>query len=250
MVITPQEQKTRQAILTKLEHHLPLVPQAKYHRIMRNRGHARLRPQDIFPSAPEHDVTYVLNHAAVDAISHCIESYASEIAEGEMLATFQTMDHFSPRKALYKTLSQTLNSVRVWGEGIPPKGCPKIDFVPTFHHELNRYWTICFSSEKGSAVLICKQVNQEKEDESKLYMGFYSANPYLVQSIRRSFLLVSCGLDAVVRMWQKEQHVPRLAPKELERFFTSDENVFTESKAEKTGHPRLRQKRTLKTNRS
>jgi hypothetical protein len=170
-------------------------------------------------SIPQSDLTHVFNNDAMLAISHAIEDLAGEVREGELVSTFQKLENFLPQKKRYNGLAEDLDAVRVWGHGIPPKGCRKIDFVPIFRPELEKYWLVLFSSEKTSAVLVCRQVNQASDFSKKLFAGFYSFNPFLVQSIRRQFNLMSCGLDGVMRELEKELKIPTLSLKELSRYF-------------------------------
>lgn len=168
---------------------------------------------------PRSDLTHVFNNEAMLAISHAIEDLASEVREGELISTFQNLENFAPQKRRYLSLAQDLDAVRVWGSGTPPKRCGKIDFVPIFRPELSRYWLVLFASDVASAVLVCRQVNQASSFEKKLFAGFYSFNPFLVQSIRRQFNLMSCGLDAVVQRMERELNIPTLSLKDLSSYF-------------------------------
>ncbi|NJK92450.1 MAG: hypothetical protein HC904_11820 [Blastochloris sp.] len=168
---------------------------------------------------PEHDITHLFNNEAMLAVSHAIEDMASEYREGELISTFQRLENFGPQKKRYVGLSKDLDAVRVWGEGTPPKGCSRIDFIPIFRPELMRYWVVLFASPKASAVLVCRQVNQTDSFQKKIFAGFYSFNPFLVESIRRQFNLMSCGLDYIVNEWEKDYHFGSPALKEINRYF-------------------------------
>ncbi len=168
---------------------------------------------------PRSDLTHVFNNEAMLAISHAIEDLAAEVRDGELISTFQNLNNFAPQKRRYVGLSKDLDAVRVWGSGTPPKRCGKIDFVPIFRPELEKYWLVLFASDTASTVLVCRQINQASTFDKKLFSGFYSFNPFLVQSIRRQFNLMSCGLDAVVQKLERELNIPTLSLKELSSYF-------------------------------
>ena len=54
-----------------------------------------------------------------------------------------------------------------------------------------------------------RQVNKATKFADKKFVGFYSFNPYLVQSIRWRFNLLSCGLSKVIAHWEKSVSLPR-----------------------------------------
>jgi hypothetical protein len=168
---------------------------------------------------PESDIIHLFNNEAMLAVSHAIEDLASEQREGELISTFQKMKNFLPQKKRYTGLSKDLDSVRVWGEGEPPKRCGRIDFIPIFRPELFKYWIVLFSSTKVKAVLICRQVNQSEVFTEKLFAGFYSFNPFLVESVRRQFNLMSCGLDYVVNQWEKDYYFAAPPLAQINQYF-------------------------------
>ena len=167
---------------------------------------------------PDSDLHHVMDPQAMLAISHAIEDIASETRKGELIATFQDFKNFLPEKNRYMSLAEDLDSVRVWGSGEPPKKCGKIDFVPTHDERVLRYWLVLFDSEDARAVLLCKQVNKAVDFAHKKFIGFYSFNPYLVQSIRWRFNLLSCGLSKVISHWEKSLPFPDLKMCDLERY--------------------------------
>lgn len=170
-------------------------------------------------SIPDSDITHVFNNEAMLAVSHAIEDMADEVGQGELISTFQRLENFAPQKKRYMALANKLDLVRVWGEGTPPKRCGKVDFVPVFHPQLNRYWIVLFQSPEQQAVLVCRQVNDAEKFEEKAFVGFYSFNPYLVESIRWRFNLVCCGLGPLVRAWEKELGLPTLRLADLSPLF-------------------------------
>lgn len=172
-------------------------------------------------SIPQSDITHLFNNEAMLAISHAIEDLALEERKGELISTFQKLENFLPQKKRYNGLAQDLDAVRVWGQGLAPKGCPRIDFIPIFRPELLKYWIVLFSSPKVNAVLVCSQINKSKEFQNKIFAGFYSFNPFLVQSIQRQFNLMSCGLDCVVNQWEKDYRHTTPALKEVDRYFAT-----------------------------
>ncbi|MDZ4788449.1 MAG: DICT sensory domain-containing protein [Blastochloris sp.] len=170
-------------------------------------------------SIPEHDIIHVFNNEAMLAVSHAIEDLASEQRQGELISTFQLLENFKPQKKRYVGLSKDLDAVRVWGAGQTPKGCSRIDFIPIFRPELSKYWIVLFASPKANAVLVCRQVNESDTFQKKVFAGFYSFNPFLVESIKRQFNLMSCGLDHVVNQWEKDYHFASPCLKEIDRYF-------------------------------
>jgi hypothetical protein len=167
---------------------------------------------------PDSDLHHVMDSEAMLAISHAIEDVAGETRKGELIATFQDFKNFLPEKQRYMSLAEDLDAVRVWGFGQPPKNGGKIDFIQTNEERLKRYWLVLFDSEDARAVLLCKQVNKATKFEDKKFIGFYSFNPYLVQSIRWRFNLLSCGLSKVIAHWEKSFPFPDLKMCDLERY--------------------------------
>ena len=139
-------------------------------------------------------------------------------ANGELIATFQEFENFLPEKKRYVSLAEDLDAVRVWGHGTVPKNCGKVDFVQTNDERIGRYWLVLFDSPDARAVLLGRQVNKATKFEDKKFVGFYSFNPYLVQSIRWRFNLLSCGLSKVIAHWEKSVSLPDLKMGDLERY--------------------------------
>ena len=65
----------------------------------------------------------------------------------------------------------------------------------------------------------------EKKFEEKKFIGFYSFNPYLVQSIRWRFNLLSCGLSRVITHWEKSFPFPDLKMRDLDRLIRKPDAV-------------------------
>ncbi|MEM6885373.1 MAG: DICT sensory domain-containing protein [Verrucomicrobiota bacterium] len=171
---------------------------------------------------PATDITHLFNNKAMLAVSHAIEDLAGEIREGELISTFQNFDNFQPQKKRYKGLAKDLDAVRVWGEGTPPKRCPQIDFIPLFREEMKRYWVVVFNSPKQYAALVCRQVNDSDEFNHKIFAGFYTFNPFVVESFRRQLNLMSVGLDSVVAEFESQFKIPMLSLKEIRDYFERD----------------------------
>jgi hypothetical protein len=167
---------------------------------------------------PDSDITHVFDNEIMLAISHAIEDLAGEVRTGELIATFQRFENFKHQKDRYCSLAQDLDAVRVWGTGTPPDDCPKIDFITADDPNIHRYWLVLFDSPHCRAVLLCKQVNQATTFAHKKFVGFYSFNPYLVQSIRWRFNLLSCGLRSVVKSWEKSQSLPDLKMRDIDNY--------------------------------
>jgi hypothetical protein len=167
---------------------------------------------------PDSDLHHVMEPDAMLAISHAIEDIAGDIRQGELIATFQNFENFLPEKKRYMSLAEDLDAVRVWGCGEVPKKCGKIDFVQTNDERLSRYWLVLFDSPDARAVLLGRQVNKVTRFAEKKFVGFYSFNPYLVQSIRWRFNLLSCGLNKIISHWEKSVSLPDLKMCDLERY--------------------------------
>jgi len=173
---------------------------------------------------PDSDLHHVMDPEAILAISHAIEDIAAEERQGELIATFQDFKNFLPHKNRYISMAEDLDAVRVWGDGEPPKKCGKVDFVQV-NGQLLRYWLVLFDSPHVRAVLLCKQVNKATELADKKFLGFYSFNPYLVQSIRWRFNLMSCGLTKMVAHWEKSFPFPDLKMRDLDRLIKQPDAV-------------------------
>lgn len=151
---------------------------------------------------PESDVHHVLDSEIMLGVSHAIEDLAMDIGEGELIATFQDLGNFETQRKRYNRIATKLDAVRVWGSGPKPKGCPKIDFICTDDPKINRYWLVLFDSPRCRAILLCRQINRTKNFNKKHFVGFYSFNPYLVQSVRWRFNLLSSGLSRILKHWE------------------------------------------------
>ena len=152
---------------------------------------------------PVSDVTHLFNHEAMLAASHAIEDLARDTGCGELIATFQRIENFSPQQERYQQIADEIDAVRVWAEGEPTRRAASIDFVPIFHPLLARYWVVLFESPDIHAVLFCKQANEAQDFARKIFSGFYSFNPFLVRCIRRRFSLLAAGVDGVVNHFER-----------------------------------------------
>lgn len=170
---------------------------------------------------PEHDIIHVFDNEMMLAVSHAIEDLASEVREGELIATFQTFENFTEARKRYVSLARDLDAVRVWGSGTPPKGCPGVDFIVSGNEKLMRYWLVLFESRDDHAVLVCKQITADDGSTGKKFVGFYSFSPYLVQSIRWRFNLISSGLNSVVNHWEKSFSLPDVKMSDLSPFLNA-----------------------------
>jgi hypothetical protein len=188
------------------------------------RSHAKVRLGDLV-TIPDSDLHHVMDSKAMLAISHAIEDVAAEERQGELIATFQDFKNFLPHKNRYIGLAEELDTVRVWGCGQVPQKCGKVDFIQADEQRLLRYWLVLFDSEHTRAVLLCKQVNRAEKFEDKKFLGFYSFNPYLVQSIRWRFNLLSCGLSGVMSHWEKSFPFPDLKMRDLDRLIRQPDAV-------------------------
>jgi len=188
------------------------------------RSHEKVRLGDLV-TIPDSDLHHVMDADAMLAISYAIEDIASEERQGELIATFQNFENFLPHKTRYMSLAEDIDAVRVWGCGKPPAKAGKVDFIVADDAKLLRYWLVLFDSPDARAVLLCKQVNKAEKFEDKKFLGFYSFNPYLVQSIRWRFNLLSCGLSRVISHWEKSFPFPDLKMRDLDRMIKRSDAV-------------------------
>ena len=215
---TPCERATTSRFKAKLKpyhHHFEKCSKAV--RVHHGRTQDKVRLGEVV-KIPDSDLHHVMEPEAILAISHAIEDLAGETRRGELIATFQDFKNFLPEKKRFISLAEDLDAVRVWGSGTVPKNCGKIDFIETDEQRMKRYWLVLFDSPDSRAVLLCKQVNRATDFHDKKFIGFYSFNPYLVQSIRWRFNLLSCGLSRVMSHWEKSFAFPDLKMCDLERY--------------------------------
>ncbi|MEM1059268.1 MAG: DICT sensory domain-containing protein [Verrucomicrobiota bacterium] len=165
---------------------------------------------------PDSDVHHILDSPVMLAISHAIEDLALEHGGGELISTFQDFKNFAPQKERYLELAEKLDSVRVWGSGEPPEGCRDIDFVYVDDPKVRKYWLVLYDNPECHAMLLCRQVNRALKYENKKFVGFYSFNPYLVQSIRWRFNLLSSGLAKVLTHWEQSFQFPSVTSQHLQ----------------------------------
>lgn len=215
---TKTESKTAKKFLPKLKCHLSDC-QAGHSAI--RLGHCQTKGGMTLAERvqiPERDIIHVFEPETMLAVSHAIEDLAAETGCGELISTFQKFVNFLPQKKRYISLAQDLDAVRVWGAGEIPKRCPGIDFIVANDPKIVKYWLVLFDSPENHAVLVCKQVNQSEVYAEKKFIGFYSFNPYLVQSIRWRFNLLSSGLNKIMSHWDKSMMLPDLKLRDLDSF--------------------------------
>jgi hypothetical protein len=193
-------------------------------KVHHGRSEKKVRLGDLV-TIPDSDLHHVMDSDAMLAISHAIEDIAAEERQGELIATFQDFENFKPHRNRYMNLAEDLDAVRVWGCGKPPQKCGKVDFIIADEAKLLRYWLVLFDSEHARAVLLCKQVNRAEKFEDKKFVGFYSFNPYLVQSIRWRFNLLSCGLSKVIAHWERTFPFPDLKMRDLDQMIRQPDTV-------------------------
>lgn len=219
IVATRQEDQTRRRFERKLKRYLRPGRQRAVP-VRRTAGKKTITLGELV-TMPAHDITHVFNNEAMLAISHAIEDLAAEVREGELLSTFQKIENFLDQRKRYAGLARDLDAVRVWASGRPPARAGKIDFVPIFRKELQRYWVVLFASPRAHAVLVCRQANEAEHFDDKVFTGFYSFNPFLVESIRRHFNLISCGLDGLVAGWERDFQMPSISLQDIRRLLPS-----------------------------
>jgi hypothetical protein len=96
----------------------------------------------------------------------------------------------------------------VWGNGKIPKPVEGIDFIHADDLRVANYWMVLFESERVSALLLCRQKNKTDVFPKKKFVGFYTFNPFLVESVRRHFNLLTSGLPGLVEQWEKLIDLP------------------------------------------
>jgi Sensory domain in DIguanylate Cyclases and Two-component system len=181
-----------------------------------SRRPARLdKPVDL----PHQDLHHVFDTDMLLALSRAIEDLAEDTGCGELISTFQHFNNFTPYKKRYRALAKRLDSVRVWGAGQKPDDCPGIDFIHVDHTEVKRYWVVLFDSPERRAVLLSKQINTTENLKNKTFVGFYSFNPFLVQSVRYRFNLLCCGLEGVLSHWEQNFSLPKVRASDVDTYF-------------------------------
>ncbi|NBR46687.1 MAG: hypothetical protein EBT68_06205 [Verrucomicrobia bacterium] len=196
---TPGEKRSEKLFRSRLRPYLKI----KKTRTVPASPKARAENHSEIAVLPVADVTHLFNHDAMLAASHAIEDLAHDTGCGELIATFQRIENFTPQRDRYLQIAGEIDAVRVWAEGEPPGRTPAIDFIPIFHPLLTRYWVVLFESAEVHAVLFCKQANESPHFSRKIFSGFYSFNPFLVRSIRRRFSLLAAGVDGVVAHFER-----------------------------------------------
>ncbi|HEY0256173.1 MAG TPA: DICT sensory domain-containing protein [Candidatus Methylacidiphilales bacterium] len=214
--------KKFQAKLKPYHHHFKKCSKAV--RVHNGLADGKVRLGDLV-TIPDSDLHHVMDSEAMLAISHAIEDIASEEGTGELISTFQDFENFLPYKARYMGLAEDLDAVRVWGCGKVPQKCGKVDFIQADEAKLLKYWLVLFDSEHARAVLLCKQINRATAFKDKKFIGFYSFNPYLVQSIRWRFNLMSCGLSKVISHWEKSFPFPDFKMRDLDKLIRQPDSV-------------------------
>jgi DICT domain-containing protein len=158
---------------------------------------------------PATERIYLYDSATMLALSHVIEDLAAETGSGHLVSTFQLFSNFEPQRPRYTVLGQRLQSVRVWGRGKPPKAIEGVDFVPIEPETLMQYWVVLFESEHIHALLLCRQKNSTGEFPKKKFIGYYTFNRFLVESVRRHLNLLTSGLPGLMQKWEALIDLPR-----------------------------------------
>jgi len=142
---------------------------------------------------------YVFDAEAVLSASHAIEEIALEEATGSLLATMQDFRHFAPHRERYWQLAATLDRVRVVARGRkrPPHG--HLQFIPSGHETLRRFWTVLYEGAETHAMLICRQANEGDRFERRRFIGFYSFSAKLIAGVRRDLEQILAGKSSHMR---------------------------------------------------
>ncbi|MES2308124.1 MAG: hypothetical protein V4507_04620 [Verrucomicrobiota bacterium] len=182
---------------------------------------------------PDTDLHHVFDADTVLAVSNAIIDLSSEVRGGDLIVSFPDFEDYSDYKAVLESIAEDTDSLRVWAFGNPPKNRKNIDFVPMQHTKLQRYHLVLFKNDKSSAVLLCRQINSTNNPDARRYVGFYSFNPYLVESIRWRFNLVTCGLNRLVKAWDNSFPLPDLRMKEIDQLLGKVKTKSLRSRATK-----------------
>lgn len=218
MFVEPTEEvQTSKTFYKKLHIYLNAVDSQFY----RLQLYGKKLPSCVAVKAPIPDITHIFNNGAMLAVSHAIEDLADETSKGELIVTFQDLKKFLPRRQRYIQMAKKLNSIRIWGKGTPPANCPNIDFVPVFHTAVLRYWVVLFTSPKVNAVLVGREINKAADMTKRYFAGFYSLNPFVIQSLRRNFALMSSGLEGSVQNWEKKCRFSAISPQNLKKILAN-----------------------------
>ena len=162
------------------------------------------------------------------AMGHAVEELALHSEGGELIVLFPDIDAFLPLRERYAQLARKPCRIRVWAPGTPPKRCSKIDFVVSVHPRLAKYRLYLFSGADRSALVCCKQLGRPRNNGERealacqeRYVGFCSFDPYVVESVRWRFKLLSCGLEKLVRRWEGFFPLPTPALRAVNEFVKS-----------------------------
>ncbi len=166
---------------------------------------------------PDTDLHHVLDADTVLGVSNAIIDLSSEVRGGDLIVSFSDFEDFKQYQTLLESISKDSDCVRIWAYGKTPKNRKNIDFIPMQHKKLQNYHLVLFQSDKSRAVLVCRQINNAKKTQDRKYLGFYSFNPYLVESIRWRFNLVTCGISKLVKAWDNSLPLPDLHMKEIDQ---------------------------------
>jgi hypothetical protein len=164
---------------------------------------------------PQHDRCYIFDLFTLKLLSRAILDLAKKINEGQIIGVWQDFQYYKEEDASFKALSKSFDSIRVWGEGSPPRRRRKTDFCTTQDPRILRYWITLFRSGSCRAALIARQINKTQNSDKKRFIGFYTFNPYMVKWIRWRFNLCCCGIGKLFNEWEKELHLPRIKSSEL-----------------------------------
>ncbi len=223
---TPAEKKTAKQFLKKLGLRLAAAAAvtSRYPCLcLKGRCPDSKRPLSEQVPVPKHDAVLLFDEVTFGILADLIEEMASEAGAGEWTSTVGHFDDFTALRPRYAALGKTLDTVRAWGVGpAPKKGIPGVDLLAVESRSLARYRLVLYRGPKVSAVLLAKEVAPVRKKVKgkpgitcRRYIGFYSFCPYLLLSLRRRLHLVGCGLDCMVKHWEKSFDLPAVTPADL-----------------------------------
>ena len=171
---------------------------------------------------------YLFDAEAVLAVSHAIEELALEEANGFLLATMQDFKNFEPHRERYWQLAATLEEARVIGKGkrLPRHG--HLKFLATNDRALGQYWTVLYQGHQRQAMLVCRQANEAKDFEKRLFEGFYTFNTGLIIRVRRDIEGIMARRASQMREFERVRAIDHGA-KQLGLQFTREHKAVEDA---------------------
>ncbi|SDT87676.1 hypothetical protein SAMN05444156_0333 [Verrucomicrobium sp. GAS474] len=211
---TPAEKKMADTFLKKLGARVKAAAPTGHCLSIEGRCPKSKRPLSKPAPVPKQDDIHLFDAATFGIVAELIEELALTASSGEWTSTFGSFADLTPElRQRFSALGKSLDTVRVWGSGASPKRLPGVDLLAIDSPILTHYRLILLETPKFSTVLLVKELPSAK-GESR-YLGFYSFCPYLFRSIRRRLHFVGCGLDCMLKEWEKSFNLPKVTASDL-----------------------------------